>query len=97
MTERVKVAVATTNDWSDLVFALSYQLKPLKEVEAFIKANRHLPEVPGADEVVKGGVNLGKMDATLLQKIEELTLYTIALEKEMTALKQKLITLEEKK
>lgn len=96
MTEQIKVAIATTNDWSDFVFTPSYKLKPLKEVEAYIKANRHLPEVPSADEVVKGGINLGKMDATLLQKIEELTLYTIELEKELEALKQKVNTLEEK-
>jgi hypothetical protein len=81
LTEKVKAAVATTNDWSDYVFANDYKLKTLKEVELFVKANKHLPNVPSAAEVVKEGIDMAKMDAKLLEKIEELTLYLIELDK----------------
>jgi hypothetical protein len=49
----------------------------LKETEQFIKQNNHLPEIPSAAEVEKDGVNLGEMNAKLLKKIEEITLYLI--------------------
>ncbi len=89
LTEKVKVAIATTSNWADYVFDKTYKLRPLSEVEDFIKANKHLPEIPSANEVVKNGVDLAEMDAKLLQKVEELTLYIIRLEKEMNELKQK--------
>jgi len=63
--------------WSDFVFSESYKLKPLSEVEDFILQNKHLPDVPSEKEIKKNGLNLGEMDAILLQKIEELTLYII--------------------
>ncbi len=81
LTEKVKAAVATTNDWSDYVFEQDYKLKSLKEVEEFVKANKHLPNVPSAQEVVNEGIDMAKMDAKLLEKIEELTLYLIQLDK----------------
>ncbi|KYG81908.1 hypothetical protein EV198_2510 [Roseivirga ehrenbergii] len=71
-----KVKVEATN-WPDYVFAPNYKLRTLNELETYIKANQHLPEVPSAKEVEKNGLDLGKMDATLLQKVEELTLYLI--------------------
>lgn len=83
--------------WSDFVFDNNYHLRDIKEVESFIKINKHLPDVPAAKEVEKDGVNLGEMDARLLQKIEELTLYMIdqnkrieQLEKENELLKEKI-------
>jgi len=82
LTEKVKVAVKTTSDWSDYVFAPNYKLKNLSDVESFIKINKHLPGVPSADDVVKQGIDLGKMDAKLLEKIEELTLYMIEIQKQ---------------
>lgn len=85
-----KIAVAPNptifGDWADYVFADDYDLRSLAEVEAFIKANKHLPEVPSAKEVAENGLDLFKMDATLLQKTEELTLYTIAQEKKIQTL-----------
>lgn len=81
LTEKVKAAVATSNDWADYVFEENYKLKGLKEVEQFIKTNKHLPNVPSAQEVVKEGIDMAKMDAKLLEKIEELTLYVIELDK----------------
>jgi hypothetical protein len=72
------------------VFADAYQLRSLGEVEAFINKNKHLPDVPSAIEVVEKGVDLGKMDALLLQKIEELTLYMIELKKSNEQLRKEL-------
>ncbi len=90
LTESVKVALASTIDWSDYVFADNYELKTLNEVEDYIKENKHLPGVPSAEEVVKDGIDVAKMDATLLQKIEELTLYVIEQQKQIEELKAKL-------
>ncbi|GAB3989585.1 hypothetical protein GCM10028807_14810 [Spirosoma daeguense] len=81
LTEKVKVAVKNTSEWSDYVFDNTYKLQDLSEVEKFIQANKHLPGVPSATEVVKKGIDVAKMDAKLLEKIEELTLYSIQLEK----------------
>ncbi|SFW76980.1 hypothetical protein SAMN02927921_04181 [Sinomicrobium oceani] len=67
--------------WSDFVFEEDYDLPTLEEVEAHIKEKGHLKDIPGAREVKENGVLLGEMDAKLLQKIEELTLYTIQQQK----------------
>jgi hypothetical protein len=87
-TEKVKVDVASANGWADYVFRKNYQLRSLEEVERHIEEEGHLPGVPSADEVVKNGINLGEMDAKLLEKIEELTLYVIQLNKEIKQLKE---------
>ena len=89
LTEKVRVAIKNTANWSDYVFADDYQLAKLSEVEAFLKTNKHLPNIPSAEEVVKDGIDLGAMDAKLLGKVEELTLYIIALNKEIELLKSK--------
>ena len=81
LTEKIKVALQSTDDWSDHVFSSSYRLKNLKVVEAYIKKNKHLPGIPSANSLVHSGVDIIEMDAKLLEKIEELTLYTIKLEK----------------
>jgi hypothetical protein len=87
LAEKVKVAVNCSLAWADYVFANDYNLKPLSEVEAFIKENKHLPNVPSAEELVKDGLDLGKMQATQMAKIEELTLYLIEMKKEIETLK----------
>jgi YadA head domain repeat (2 copies) len=84
------VKVEHPTQWSDFVFNKDYKLRPLSEVEQFIEANKHLPEVPSSAEVEENGINLGEMDAILLQKIEELTLYVIEQQKTIEEL-QKLI------
>lgn len=94
LTEKVKVAVKSTNDWSDRVFEQGYQLRGLKEVEQFINREKHLPGVPSAEEVVKEGVDIGKMQAKLLEKVEELTLYVIELKKQNDILTKKSTQLE---
>ncbi|HAS40138.1 MAG TPA: hypothetical protein DCS93_06640 [Microscillaceae bacterium] len=85
-TEAVQIDAET--NWPDYVFARNYQLNPLSEVEAFIQKNSHLPNVPSAKEVNEKGINVVEMDATLLRKIEELTLYTIQQNKQIKSLNQ---------
>jgi uncharacterized protein YaiE (UPF0345 family) len=89
LTEKIKVALKSSANWADYVFADDYQLQPLSEVEKYIRTHKHLPGVPSADDVVKEGLDLGSMDAKLLEKIEELTLHMIQLEKEVNNLKEK--------
>lgn len=79
-----------TATWSDFVFEEGYELRQLPEVEAYIIANKHLPGVPSAKQVSEEGYNQSEINAILLQKIEELTLYVIDLKKENSSLKQEL-------
>ena len=79
-----------TSGWSDYVFNKDYQLKPLAEVEQYVKENKHLPDIPSAEEVKDNGVNLAEMNALLLKKIEELTLYNIQMEKRISALEDQI-------
>lgn len=85
VSEKVKVALQA--NWPDYVFENEYSLPSLKEVEKQIQENGHLSHIPSAKEVEKNGFFLGEMDSKLLEKIEELTLYTIAQEKEIELLK----------
>lgn len=81
--------------WSDFVFYDDYKLPTLKEVESYIKKKGHLKDIPSAKDVEENGIFLGEMDAKLLQKIEELTLYTIQQEKRLNNLELKNEKLEE--
>ena len=67
----------------DYVFDPVYDLMPLEDLEAFIKKERHLPNVPSAGEVAENGLNVSEMQLRLLEKVEELTLYTIELQKKV--------------
>jgi hypothetical protein len=84
--EEVKVKLASTG-WPDYVFADNYQLKSLQEIEKFIIQNKHLPNIPSAAEVEKNGIEIGDMQKRMMEKIEELTLYVIELEKKINELK----------
>jgi hypothetical protein len=78
-----EVEVTNLPGWKDYVFDDDYPLMPLSQVEAFIMENRHLPGIPSEKEVMASGFNIAEMNAMLLQKIEELTLYVIELEKKI--------------
>ena len=82
--EEVKVDLSVPGP--DYVFESDYDLKSLEEIEAYIKAEKHLPEIPSAKEMEANGVQLGEMNMLLLKKIEELTLHTIAQEKKINEL-----------
>ncbi len=69
--------------WSDFVFAPDYKPMSLPELELFIKANKHLPNIPSEKEVLDSGINIADIQARQLQKIEELTLYAIDQDKKL--------------
>jgi hypothetical protein len=89
ITEKVRVATNGTSFWADFVFDKKYSLRPLSEVESFIKINKHLPEIPSTSEVTKNGIDLAETQALLLQKVEELTLYVIEQNKKIERLERK--------
>ncbi len=89
LTEKVKVALRGTANWSDYVFDKKYKLQPLAQVEKFILKNKHLPGIPSAQQLVdEGGVDVSAMLAKQMEKIEELTLHLIAMNKQLTELQQ---------
>lgn len=81
----------TLAGWADFVFKSGYDLKSLEYVKQFIEENGHLPDVPSEAEVLKNGIELEKMDATLLRKIEELTLYLIKQNEQLAEQNKKLL------
>ncbi len=83
LTEKVKVALTSSSDWADYVFADDYKLMSLPEVEAFVKANKHLPKIASSETLAKDGLDLSSMQAKQMEKIEELTLYLIQQNKMM--------------
>ncbi|MGB4205312.1 MAG: hypothetical protein WBJ84_06790 [Bacteroidales bacterium] len=83
-----EVEVKLFGNWPDFVFLKDYNLMPLNEVEQFINENGHLPNVPSEVQVKENGINLGQMNAVLLQKIEELTLHIIDLNKRISELEK---------
>jgi len=82
-----KEVEVTLTGWPDYVFDEEYQLTPLSEVEKFVKENGHLPGIKSAKEIEENGLSLGEMNKNLMEKVEELTLYIIQLQKEVDALK----------
>ena len=82
--------------WPDYVFKKNYKLLPLGELESVIFRNQHLPNIPAAGEAEKNGIDLGDMNRRLLEKIEELTLYIIDLNKKIKHQDQRLLILENK-
>nr|WP_121273831.1 hypothetical protein [Pedobacter schmidteae] len=91
-----EIKVDNTN-WPDYVFSRDYQLPTLQETEKHIKDKGHLPGIPTAAEVKANGIDLGEMNAKLLQKIEELTLHLIEKDKEIKALLKDVATLKKDK
>ncbi|HMM05032.1 hypothetical protein [Dysgonomonas sp.] len=89
-TIRSKEVKIEATGWSDFVFDKNYKLPTLSEVESHINKYKHLPDIPSEKEVLENGVNVVEMQAKLLQKIEELTLYVIDLKKENESIKQEL-------
>lgn len=86
--QKVKVTAAT--NWGDFVFDKSYALQPLTEVEQYVKANNHLPNIPSATELEASGIDTGEMLRLQMIKIEELTLHLIAQQKEIQEMKTQL-------
>ena len=85
-TQEVKVDMT---GWNDYVFDKTYPLKSLSAVKSYIDENHHLPDVPSEAEVIKSGVNVGEMLKLQTKKIEELTLYLIDKDKQLTEQQKK--------
>ena len=85
----------TTTPTADFVFEEDYNLPKLEDVEKHIKEKKHLPEIASAKEMEKEGVNIGEFQIKLLQKIEELTLYSIEQNKNLKEQAERIKKLEE--
>tara|TARA_B110000003_G_C16591376_1_gene511971 strand:+ start:112 stop:1074 length:963 start_codon:yes stop_codon:yes gene_type:complete len=83
-----EVKVNAASEWCDYVFEEDYDLRDLSEVDAFIKENKHLPEIPSAKVVDAEGIEVSAMMILMMKKIEELTLYTIEQEKRINQLEK---------
>ena len=95
-TIRSKEVKIEATGWSDFVFDKNYQLPTLSEVESHISQHKHLPDIPSQAEVIEQGINVGEMQAKLLQKIEELTLYVIQQDKKIAEQNEKIAEQDKK-
>lgn len=89
-----EIVVKLQGSWPDYVFKNEYRLRTLAEVEKFVQKHKHLPEVPTAKDIQTNGLAVGEMNAILLKKIEEMTLYMIELRKENEKLASRLEKVE---
>ena len=80
---KAKEIEVKTNVWADYVLKKEYQLKSLEDVEKYIIEKGHLPNIPTAQEVLENGINVAEMNSKLLEKVEELTLYSIEQNKQL--------------
>ncbi len=87
---RSKEIVVETANWPDYVFDEKYKLAPLNEVEKYIEQNKHLPNIPSANEIEQTGLHVGDIQKKMIEKIEELTLYIIAANKKIEKLEQQM-------
>ncbi len=87
---RAKEIYVQSNVWSDFVFDHNYPLTDLDKLQKYITTNKHLPGIPDKHSIESYGINVGEMNALLLQKIEELTLYVIKLNEENKTIKAEL-------
>jgi hypothetical protein len=80
---RAREIKVENSNWPDYVFESGYDLPRLKDLKSYIEQNKHLPDIPSADQVKIEGLSLGEMNAQLLKKIEELTLYLLQKDQEL--------------
>ncbi|MES2389895.1 MAG: hypothetical protein V4543_17975 [Bacteroidota bacterium] len=85
-----KAVISHRAYWPDFVFDPKYKLGDLHELSNYVNTNKHLPEIPSAKEIEEHGIDLGEMNAKLLQKVEELTLYLIKQEERMDAMQKQM-------
>ena len=93
-TIRSKEVKIEASGWSDFVFDKNYDLPKLSDVEKHINDKQHLPGIPSEKEVLENGISVGEMQAKLLQKIEELTLYVIEQDKKIKILQKENISIK---
>ncbi len=83
---RSKEILVEAAPWPDYVFSENYHLKPLDEIEKYIKEHKHLPSIPASKEVESSGQKVGEIQRLMMEKIEELTLHIIELNKRIVNL-----------
>lgn len=88
------ISAGTTLNVPDYVFADDYSLMPLSDVRNYIETNKHLPKIPSAKTIAKSGLNHSQMQMALLEKVEELTLYTLQQQDEIAALQDQISMLK---
>ena len=89
--------IVETGWWPDYVFAKDYHLKPIEEVEKYIVAHNHLPNVPPASEIQENGLKVSEISTKMMEKIEEMMLYIIEQNKEIKDLQKEVLLLKIKK
>lgn len=94
--ELAKEVFVLDSAWADYVFDPGYKLPPLGEVESFVKANHHLPDIESASKIAKTGVPVGRTEEALTKKVEELTLYVIDQNKKIEQLEADIQELKNK-
>jgi hypothetical protein len=83
-----EIIVDNADNWPDYVFDNSYQLRSLEELKGYIQSQKHLPNVPSAEQIQSDGLAVGEMNRLLLEKIEELTLYILQQEERIRCLEE---------
>ena len=78
-----------TAAWPDYVFEEGYKKLSIPELETYLKEHKHLPNVPSAKEVQENGQHLGEIQLKMMEKLEEMSLYIIDLQKQITELKSR--------
>ncbi|HSF88171.1 MAG TPA: hypothetical protein VLA46_02075, partial [Saprospiraceae bacterium] len=89
-----EVRIQNSNNWPDYVFAEAYPLMPLDELKKTIAKHKHLPNIPSAAVIEAEGILIGDMQKRMMEKIEELTLYIIALHESNKQLQEELVVLK---
>ncbi|MEZ5584472.1 MAG: hypothetical protein R3F37_18435 [Candidatus Competibacteraceae bacterium] len=82
--------VTPPGTFPDYVFDPTYSLMPLEKLSAFVDENRHLPDIPSAEDIKQNGMNMTELQLQLLKKVEELTLYTLQQQAQIDALQAQL-------
>lgn len=82
--------IALSNNWADYVFDKEYKLMPLEELKNYVEINKHLPNIPSAEEVKAEGIQVADMNVKLLEKIEELHLYVLQQQEKIKAQQQQI-------
>ncbi len=95
-TIRAKEVLVNLDGGADFVFEKGYKLLPIEHVASYVQENKHLPDIPSANDMIKSGVSMGDMQVKLLQKVEELTLYAIQQNKKIQDQGEKLLEQEKK-
>lgn len=96
LAEKINLAVKETADWADYVFTADYPLRSIEATAAFIKKNKHLPNIPSAETIKASGIDVAKINAKLLQHIEELWLHFIEINKANKIIEQQNVDLEKR-